>query len=74
VIIARPLSASLRPLDRAVLGHVLLFTPALDRSGPLRSSCRYDAALPSAYRTLSDANQRPCEWRRLSPTRLHPQS
>ena len=74
MIIARSLPALVRPHHRAVLCNVFLFAGVDHRSDSLRPAQRDHTALRSARWTLFDANEHPCEERRLSPTRLHPQS
>jgi len=56
------------------LSEALALRAADIDSKSLRSTQRGRTALLSAHRTLSGANEHPCERRRLSPTWLHPQS
>lgn len=74
MIISRSRWTHDRPHDPAALCEVFAFTLLHARSAPLRRTQRQSIALPAAHRTLVRANEYPCDRRRLSPTRLHPQS
>ena len=74
MIIARPLSTFVRLRDPVVLCDVFLFASAGDPSAQLPLTHSYRLALPSAHRPFIRDNEHPCEGRRLSPTRLHPES